>query len=191
MKDELVIDIETKNTFADVGGKENLHKLDVSFVGVYSYAEDRLFGFRDHQMKELEEVLKNAGRIVGFSSNRFDIPVLAKYFSFNIKALPSLDLLDEIELFAGHRISLDLLAKANIGAGKTNHSLDAITFYAAGDWESLEKYCLNDVAITRDLYNLAKKQGYLLMPERNSSAMTKVQFDPERLLFDSGPATLF
>jgi len=185
MKDELVIDIETKNTFADVGGKENLRDLDVSFVGVYSYTQDRLLSFRDHQLKELEEVLKNARRIVGFSVNRFDIPVLEKYFEFNLRAVPVLDLLDEVELATGHRISLDLLAKANIGAGKTNHSLDAITFYAAGDWESLEKYCLNDVTITRDLYELAKKQGYLMIPERNSSgALAQVHLDPSRLFFE-------
>lgn len=185
MRDELVIDIETKNTFADVGGKDNLRNLDVSFVGVYSYVQNRLLSFRDHQLKELEEILKNARRIVGFSVNRFDIPVLEKYFEFNIKALPVLDLLDEIELATGHRISLDLLAKANIGTGKTNHSLDAIAFYSSGDWESLEKYCLNDVAITRDLYELAKKQGYLMVPERNSNgAMTKTYLDPTRLFFE-------
>ena len=29
--DKVVIDIETKNTFSDVGGKQFLNKLDVSF----------------------------------------------------------------------------------------------------------------------------------------------------------------
>ena len=34
--DQIVFDIETKNSFADVGGEANLKKLDVSVVGVYS-----------------------------------------------------------------------------------------------------------------------------------------------------------
>lgn len=190
MKDQLVIDIETKNTFADVGGKENLKDLDVSFVGVYSYAHNRLLSYRDSQLKELGEVLKDAGRIIGFSINRFDIPVLEKYFEFNLGSIPTFDLLDEIEISCGHRISLDLLAKANIGTGKTNHSLDAVHFYNSGDWESLEKYCLNDVVITRDLYDLAKKQGYLMIPERNSLNLNKVTLDPQRFYFDD-PNTLF
>ncbi len=190
MKDELVIDIETKNTFADVGGKENLKNLDVSFVGVYSYAQNKLFGFRDSEIGQLEELFKNARRIVGFSINRFDIPVLEKYFDFGLKAVPTLDLLDEIEFSSGRRISLDLLSKANTGAGKTNHSLQAIEFYAAGDWESLSKYCLNDVAITRDLYDLAKKQGYLMMPVRETGGLVKVPLDTSRFLFED-PNTLF
>ena len=191
MKDELVIDIETKNTFADVGGKANLRNLDASFVGVYSYLEDKMLSFREGHIGELEERLKNASRIIGFSITRFDVPVLEKYFSFNLKAVPCLDLLDEIEMTAGHRISLDLLAKANLGIGKTNHSLEAITFYQKGDWESLEKYCLNDVAITRDLYDLAKRQGYLVMPDRLTGDMVRVDFDPMRLACLEGFNTLF
>jgi DEAD/DEAH box helicase domain-containing protein len=191
MKDELVIDIETKNTFADVGGKANLKDLDASFVGVYSYLENRLLSFREGEIKQLEDRLKNASRIIGFSITRFDIPVLEKYFDFNLKAVPVLDLLDEIELTMGRRISLDLLAKANLGVGKTNHALEAITFYQKGDWASLERYCLNDVTITRDLYELAKRQYYLLMPDRTTGEMVKVDFDPMRLACLEDSNTLF
>ncbi|MCL4405379.1 MAG: ribonuclease H-like domain-containing protein [Patescibacteria group bacterium] len=191
MKDELVIDIETKNTFADVGGKANLRKLDASFVGVYSYLEKKLLSFREGEIGQLEDRLKNASRIVGFSITRFDIPVLEKYFEFNLKAIPVLDLLDEIEMTTGHRISLDLLAKANLGIGKTNHALEAITFYEQGDWASLERYCLNDVAITRDLYDLAKRQNYLLMPDRATGEMVRVDLDPVRLACPEDSNTLF
>lgn len=191
MKDELVIDIETKNTFADVGGKANLKDLDASFIGVWSYLDNKMLSFREGEFKELEDRLKNASRIIGFSITRFDIPVLEKYFNFNLKAVPVLDLLDEIELSTGRRISLDLLAKANLGIGKTNHSLDAITFYQKGDWDSLEKYCLNDVAITRDLYELAKRQYYLLIPDRATGEMIKVDLDPSRLASLEDSNTLF
>ncbi len=191
MKDELVIDIETKNTFADVGGKANLRDLDASLVGVYSYLENRMLSFREGEIKQLEERLKNASRIVGFSITRFDIPVLEKYFDFNLRAVPVLDLLDEIELAVGRRISLDLLAKANLGIGKTNHSLEAITFYQKGDWASLEKYCLNDVAITHDLYELAKSQHYLLMPDKLTGEMMRIDLDPIRLAPLEDSNTLF
>ncbi len=186
--DTLVIDIETKNTFADVGGQSNLHLLDASFVGVYSYNQDKYLSFFEHQFDELGALLQKAGLIIGFSSNRFDIPVMAKYFKFNLKAVPSLDLLEEIELGLGHRISLDILAKTNLGIGKTHHGLEAIKFYKEGNLKELESYCLNDVKITKDLYDLAKKQKHLLVPRRYSEEVVKVTFDwKERTL----PATLF
>lgn len=174
MRDKIVFDIETKNTFADVGGKENLEQLSVSLVCIYSYNLNKFLCYRDDALHDLGRIMQNAGLLIGFSSNRFDIPVLNKYFHFNLKALPSLDLLDQIELSYGRRIGLDILAKTNLGVGKTNHSLDAIKFYEEGDWDSLERYCTQDVLVTRDLYELAKRQGYLMVPEKWSDKVHKV-----------------
>lgn len=186
--DKLVIDIETKNTFADVGGQEHVKKLEVSFVGVYSYNQDKYFSFYEHQLDDLAALLQKAGLVIGFSINRFDIPVLEKHCRFNIYALPRLDLLDEIELALGHRVSLDVLAKTNLGIGKTHHGLEAIKFYKEGNLEELKNYCLNDVKITKDLYDLAKKQGHLLVPKKYSEEIVKANFNwKEQTL----PMTLF
>lgn len=186
--DKLVIDIETKNSFTDVGGQANLKNLDVSFVGVYSYNQDKYLSFYENQMPELERLMKSAGLVIGFSINRFDIPVLEKYFKFNIFALNRLDILDEIEMLLGQRISLDLLAKTNLGIGKTHHGLEAIRLYREGNLEELKNYCLNDVKITKDLYDLVQKQGHLLVPKKYSEEVIKASFNwREQTL----PSTLF
>ena len=187
--DKLVIDIETKNSFADVGGQSNVDKLEVSFVGVYSYNQDKYLSFSENEMDKLASIIQKAGLIIGFSINRFDLPVLAKHCKFNIMALPRLDLLDEIELALGHRISLDVLAKTNLGVGKTHSTgLEAIRLYKEGKLDELASYCINDVKITKELYDLAKKQGHLMVPKRNSNEMSKAQFNwKEEIL----PATLF
>ncbi|MBI2013393.1 MAG: ribonuclease H-like domain-containing protein [Candidatus Colwellbacteria bacterium] len=177
MKDKLVIDIETSNTFDDVGGKHNLEKLSVSLVGVYSYNSDRFFAIREGNIESLADQFKNAGLIIGFSSNRFDLPVLKKHFNFDVMSLPSFDILEEIERTTGKRVSLDILARTNLGFGKTGHGLDAIKYYAMGDWEALEKYCLQDVKVTKDLYDLAERQGYLIVPERWGGNLKKVEFE--------------
>ena len=188
--DRLVIDIETKNSFADVGGRgdENLKKLDASFVGIYSYNQNKYLSFHERQLDAVGPLLQKAGLIIGFSINRFDIPVLEKYCKFNLRAIQRLDILDEIESALGHRISLDLLAKTNLGIGKTSHGLEAIKFYNEGRFQDLEDYCLNDVKITKDLYDLAKKQGHLMVPQRNSNEPAKASFNwKEQIL----PSTLF
>lgn len=183
MKDKIVFDIETKNTFADVGGKDQIDKLEVSLTCIYSYNQDRFICYRDDaaSLHELGKVLQNAGLIIGFASEHFDIPVLNKYFPFNLTTVPSLDLLKIIEEEYGRRIGLDLLAKTNLGIGKTNHGLEAIEFYKNGDWAALERYCTQDVRVTRDLYDLAKKQGFLLVPDKWTQELHKV-----KMMFDDG-----
>lgn len=174
MKDKIVIDIETKNTFFDVGGKDKLRDLSVSFVGIYSYNQDKFTGFKEGEFQALSPVLQNAGLIIGFNIEHFDLSILNKYFNFNLEALPQMDLMKKVEEVYGNRVGLDSLAKANLGVEKLGNGLDAVKYYAEKDWESLEKYCLKDVAITRDLYELAKKQGHLMIPDRLGDKITKV-----------------
>jgi len=181
MRDFIVFDIETKNTLAEVG-RDNFGDLEVSVVGLFSYAQDRYISFDEHHMLECGELLRDAGCIVGFSITRFDIPVLNKHCRYNLYSVPRIDLLDDIELQLGRRISLDLLARANLGAGKTHHGLEAPVMYREGRFEELADYCLHDVRITKDLYDLARSQGYLLVPRWGGE-------DPERATFHFGDLT--
>jgi DEAD/DEAH box helicase domain-containing protein len=187
--DKIVFDIETKNTFADVGGSRNFRDLLISFVGVYSYNQDKYLSFFEHELDQIHPLFQRAGLVIGFSSNAFDIPVLQKHFDFDLKKLNRLDLLEEIERGFGRRVSLDNMAKANLGTGKLHTSgLESIRLYREGKMEELKEYCLQDVKLTKDLYDLARQQRYLLVPDRRTGENMKVEMEwPDEVL----PSTLF
>ena len=111
--DTLVFDIETQNFFTDPNvGRDNFNALKISVVCAYSYAEDNYFSFEEHEMPAAADLFGRAERLVGFSSNRYDIPVLNHYFQRlrlpieNLWKKERIDLLEEIELATGERISL-------------------------------------------------------------------------------------
>ena len=56
----LVLDLETKRSFDEVGGAHNKAQLGVSVVGVYFYEDDRFAAYREDRFGELEEVLRRA-----------------------------------------------------------------------------------------------------------------------------------
>ncbi|HUC31655.1 MAG TPA: ribonuclease H-like domain-containing protein [Candidatus Paceibacterota bacterium] len=180
--DTLVFDIETQNFFTDPDvGWDNYAALKISVVAVYSYLEDRYYCYEEHEMDKLAELFNDARRIVGFSMNRYDIPVLNNYFQ-RLKNGPRLwemervDLLEEIEMATGSRVSLDRLAGANLGVGKTHHGSEAIALYRDGKMEELKEYCVNDVKLTKELYDLYRKQNFLLMPSKKTGEIIKVEF---------------
>jgi DEAD/DEAH box helicase domain-containing protein len=175
--DTIVLDIETKNSFADVGGEENIKKLDISVAGIYSYHQGDYFCFDENNLEKLEAFLKGSNLLIGFAIKRFDLPVLEKYFRFDLSTLYHFDILEKIEEAFGWRIGLDELAKANLGRGKTGAGLEAIEFYRKGEFEKLKNYCLNDVKLTKELYELLKNQGYLWVPQRFKAEMAKLSFD--------------
>lgn len=182
--DKLVLDIETKNTFADVGGQQFLKNLDMSFAGVYSYNQDKYLAFHEADFPRLSELFKQAGLIIGFASNRFDVPILNKYVDLDVYAIPRVDILDEIEMATGRRVSLDILARTNLGMQKTADGLKAIEFYREGKFKELEDYCIQDVRVTKEIYDLARRRGYLLVPNRLTGENEKIdlQFDEGEMI---------
>jgi DEAD/DEAH box helicase domain-containing protein len=181
--DTLVFDIETQNFFTDPGvGRDNFTALKISVVCAYSYAQDKYFSFEENQMEELAQLFSSVGRIVGFSMNRYDIPVLNHYFQKLGSANPDIwnkeriDLLEIIESAMGQRISLSRLAEANLGTPKDTHGSEAIALYREGKMDELKAYCLNDVKITKELYDLYQKQRFLLVPNKQTGEVDKVEF---------------
>ncbi len=177
MQDRIVFDIETKNSFADVGGQENIAKLEMSVVGIYSYNEDAYHCFDEHEIDKMEAYFKNAYLLIGFASKRFDIPVLEKYFKSNIAKIAHYDILEEIEKKFGKRISLGILAEANIGEGKSASGLKAIEYYRDGEMQMLKDYCTQDVRVTKLIYNQILNKKFLYVPERNVTDIKKVSFE--------------
>ncbi len=161
MGKKLVFDLETKKTFDEVGGHQNAHLLGMSVCGVYDYETGKYSAYKETEIKELENLFKQAELLIGFNSKHFDNTVLQPYFNLDLKSIPHLDILEEVVKQLGFRIKLESLAQSTLYSGKSGSGLDAIAYYHAGDWDKLIKYCLDDVRVTKDLYEYGQKHGRL------------------------------
>lgn len=162
MPDKIILDLETNKTFEEVGGQHNRHLLGVSLVGIYSYNRDKYRAFKEAEFPELLKILQDTELIVGFNSKSFDFAVLQPYFKdFDLYSLNHLDILEEIVYALGHRLKLESVAQSTLGYGKSGSGLDAIIYLRNNDWESLTKYCLDDVKVTREVYEYGLNHGYI------------------------------
>lgn len=161
---QVILDVETKKTFEEVGGYFP-EKLEISFVGTCirssSLEKGEMRGFFENDFPALFDLLERADVLIGFNIDGFDMPALNAYYQADISSLSTLDLLERIKKQAGHRISLDAVAQETLGTGKNGSGLDAIKYYKEGNLEALEKYCLQDVAVTRDLYDYGYQKGHV------------------------------
>lgn len=160
-KNIIVFDLETKNTFDEVGGRDNFASLQISVVGAYSYLTGEYQIFEEKEIPEFEKILQKKPLIVGFNSRRFDTIVLQPYIHFDLKILPQLDIMEEITRTLGHRVSLDSVSQATLGRSKTGSGMDAIRFWKKGEMKKLKSYCLEDVRITKDIYEYGAQHGEL------------------------------
>jgi DEAD/DEAH box helicase domain-containing protein len=168
---EVVLDIETRNTFQDVGAY-NPALLEVSLVGVYFYETDTFESFLKEDLPKLWPRLERADRIIGYNLIGFDYPCLQTSYTGDIMKLPTVDLLVEIEKKLGFRIKLDDVAQATLGVGKSGHGLMAVEYWRKGEIDKLREYCLQDVRVTRDVYDHALQQGEVSYMDRMGQKQT-------------------
>ena len=181
MGERLVIDLETQRDFNEVEGRKP-ELLLVSVAGVYSYEENRYDAYLEAALaSKLGPRLQAADLIIGFNVRRFDLPVLQPYLPYSITTLPVLDIMEEVVKNLGHRVSLEALAQATLGRGKSGHGLEALKWFKEGRFDLITKYCLDDVKLTKELYDYGKQHGRLFATSRFGSEKLQIAtFWPER-----------
>ncbi len=183
MLKKIVLDLETQKSFQEVGGRGKNHLLKISVCGIYSYDTDKYQIFREHELTKLSPILQTADQIIGFNIKDFDFQVLQPYLNFDVNTLPYLDILEEIEKVLGHRIKLEDVAQGTLGKGKSGSGMDALLYFKQGRWDNLEKYCLDDVKVTKQVYDYALKNGKLLYKDffKSKEMPIKIQEATQRV----------
>ncbi|GMU74161.1 MAG: hypothetical protein AMXMBFR44_3590 [Candidatus Campbellbacteria bacterium] len=156
---KVVFDIETKNIFSDVG-KNDPALLDISVVGVYDSESNEYTSYTEEEFPSMWPIIERADVLIGFNSDHFDIPLLNKYYHGDLTAIKSIDIMAAIKEALGRRLSLANVAGATLGLKKSADGLQAYQWWKEGKVDEIRKYCLQDVKVTKDLYDhiVEKKQ---------------------------------
>jgi DEAD/DEAH box helicase domain-containing protein len=157
---KIVFDIETKNTFQQVNSNDPVD-LDISIVCIHDSETNEYSSYLENELNKLWPILERADMLIGYNSDHFDIPLLNKYYPGDLSTIKSLDIMKEIKNSLGRRMKLDTIAEATLGVNKSGHGLQAITWWKQGEIDKIRQYCLDDVKITKKIYEYALKHGKL------------------------------
>jgi DEAD/DEAH box helicase domain-containing protein len=148
----IIFDIETMNTFDQVGSRDVL-ALDISLLVIWDSRTKEYQTFMHDELDALWPILEQTDMLIGYNSDHFDIPLLNKYYPGDLTAIKSLDLMAEIQKVLGRRLRLDDVAAATLGTKKSGSGLDAIRWWQSGEIEKIAKYCTKDVEITKKVFD--------------------------------------
>lgn len=169
----LVFDIETQLSAEEVGGWNSIRFMRVAIASVWDSTTNLITSYDESAVDELIALLQSADLVVGYNIKRFDYEVLRGYTFSQLGALPTLDLLLEVQSQLGTRLKLDSLTSATLNAKKSADGLQSLEWFRAGKLDLVREYCEQDVAITRDLLQFALKHGYV-MYERKGSGIVRI-----------------
>ena len=165
---KIVFDIETRNFFPDVGSN-NPADLDISLVGLYDYETNNYHSFLQEDFPKMWDIIEKADVFITFNGDHFDIPLLNKYYKGaergDLTKVRSLDIFKEIKNSSGRWLKLDKLAEGTFGRNKLGAGADAMVWWRQGEIEKIREYCLEDVRLTKEIYEYALKNKKLLFKE--------------------------
>lgn len=173
----LILDLETKFTFRQY---DKPKKLGVSVAAVFDYSDNLTKVFLEKELSKLFPLLENASYIIGYNVKSFDIPVLQGYYPGKVENFSLFDILDDIKEKIGRRLALNDIIFATLGKKKTGHGLLAIEYYKQGEWEKLKRYCLDDVLLTKELFEYGVKNGKIFY--LNEKGKVGVEVDWQKYL---------
>ncbi|MEJ0054138.1 MAG: ribonuclease H-like domain-containing protein [bacterium] len=156
----VTFDIESISDSA-VLGRVDVTEQQLTVVGIHDSDTGAYTSYTVEELPALWSVLERTDMLVGFNSDSFDIPLLNRYYPGDLGKIKSLDLLSEVYGALGRRIRLDNLAQATLGRGKTGEGLKAMEWWREGLYDKVRAYCIEDVRLTRELYDYALKNKTL------------------------------
>ena len=172
MKNIVYFDLETQKSADEVGGWNNIRDMRMSVGVTYSTARGEYRIYPEREVDDLINELMRADLVVGFNNLRFDYEVLHGYSVVDLRQVPTLDMLVELQKIINHRLSLDSIATTTLGVEKTAEGLQAIEWYRQGRLLDIAEYCCYDVKITKLVHEYGNQYKQLFYKNRFGNKLT-------------------
>lgn len=165
----IVLDIETVSRNVEESNLKffRMEDQELTYAGIINYETGEEIDIWENDIEKVKKIIFETDLIIGYNLISFDIPVLAKYVGKEANDLPMLDLMVAAYRAIGFRPKLNNLSNASLGRGKIGSGSDAGIYYNEGRLEDLKKYCLEDVRLTKELYDYGLKHGTIKYYDKN------------------------
>jgi DEAD/DEAH box helicase domain-containing protein len=170
-RDEVYYDVETQLSADEVGGWNNIRLMRVSIAVTWS-AKDLFRLWEEASVPQLIEYLGGFGTVISFNGDRFDSQVLGYYGSIDAMSRHSFDVLVDLTRRLGHRVSLDSVAQATLGVGKSADGIIALRWWKEKQVELLAEYCRKDVQVLKDVVEYGRMNGHVKYSDRSGGTRT-------------------
>ena len=156
----LILDIETQKLTQEVGGWDHIDKLGISIACAYDSKTDQFTAYRENELKTLIELCEER-LVIGYNIRGFDLPVMVPY-GLEIKRVDAFDIMYDLQTLTRQQyMKLEAVARGTLNSGKSADGLMAVEWYKKGEIQKIIDYCMQDVKVTRDIFNFGRQNGFV------------------------------
>lgn len=170
---EITFDIETANAFPTLS-RGDLSRMELAVVAIHDSETGEYSSYSREELTKLWPIIETADVLIGYNSDSFDIPLLNNYYPGDLTKIRSLDLLVEVQKALGRRLRLQSLAEGTLKVGKSGDGLQSVRWWQEGLYDKVREYCIQDVRLTRRLYDYALEHGSLKYKDLKDNKTIKI-----------------
>jgi len=167
MDNTLILELFTKKSYDDVGGKKAIDKMSISIAGIYDYSNSNLQFYEEEAIQSLIEKLKSSSLIVGINLKKFGYRVLSAFTDYDFDNLTTLDLISSIKKKLSFPPTYEGIFDGTLDIHKQLRNENFIPrLFKQGRYDEIKTFCESNILDMKKLYDFGKKKGYIFYNEK-------------------------
>lgn len=162
----LFLDTELQTTVEEAGGWKAAKSGEAGLAAAITVdSSGRVRIYDAATIEDLAVEVEDADTVVTFNGTGFDLPLIAAVAGRSVRPRCHIDLLSVVTRGIKEKgWTLDEICQRTLGYGKSKRGAMAPALAKAGRWGELFDYCLQDVYLTKELYEFIKANGFVVAP---------------------------
>lgn len=161
-----ILDIQTRKTYEDVGGKKGTSQMGVSYAALLNHDTDKITSYTEENINALLDEIFSSHLIVGFNLKKFVYEVLSGYRSSGFEKINSLDILEYLRKKIIHKPTINELFLGTLGIDTSIDNMKIARLFKEGKIEEVKQITTQNIKILNSVYSFGKQKGHVFINDQ-------------------------
>jgi hypothetical protein len=161
-----IVDLQTRKTYEDVGGKKNTAKMGVSFAALLNHDTNDISVHTEKDVNTLLDRIFSSRLIVGLNLKKFIYPVLSGYHNANFERIKSLDILEYLRKKIIRKPTSDELFWGTLGINLTIDHNKIARLFKEDKFQEIKQITIDNVQALNSVYSFGRQKGHVFISDQ-------------------------
>ena len=158
-----IIDIQTRKTYEDVGGKKGTYQMGISYAALLNHDTDEITVYTEQDINMLINNIFSSRLVVGLSLKKFIYQVLSGYGNSDFENIRSLDVLDYLRKKIIRRPSIEELLSGTLDINRSIDNMKIARLFKEGKSDEVRQITIQNVKDLNSIYTFGKQRGHVFI----------------------------
>ena len=158
-----IIDIQTRKTYEDVGGKKGTYQMGISYAALLNHDTDEITVYTEQDVNMLINNIFSSRLVVGLSLKKFIYQVLSGYGNSDFENIRSLDVLDYLRKKIIRRPSIEELLSGTLDINRSIDNMKIARLFKEGKSDEVRQITIQNVKDLNSIYTFGKQRGHVFI----------------------------